>query len=211
MTNKNNKAGFTLVEMLVVIGLLGILAATLVSSFSHVKRSAWQAQASRQVKEVATAFNVYLQTYREWPTVFTLNTEMNPDVCHEFQSKGLLDLTTYENLDNEIINQHSLDKFGLLDPWGQAVLKRRLINATEATTVDSGGNLADHRIQYRLDLNYDGYVDSTDWPGIPNAARVRASVTVWSRGPDGRDDFLSGKRYPGGDDRLSWDHRKAIN
>ena len=63
----NSRGGFTLVEMLVVIGMIGILAATLISSFSHVKTTARQSQAQSQVSEVATAFNLYLQQTRDWP------------------------------------------------------------------------------------------------------------------------------------------------
>ncbi len=206
--DQRGRDAFTLVEMLVVIGLIGILAATLATSFTHVKKAAWQAQASRQVKEVATAFNAYLQTEREWPVKWMDKTELDVDVCKELQRKNMLDVTTY-NLSTGTINQNSLDKFGLLDPWGRAALKRNLIGASEGTSVDSGGTIADHRIQFRLDQNYDGYVDNQDWPSIPGGARVRASVLVWSRGLDGKDDFLSGGRYPGGDDRLSWDHRKS--
>ncbi|MDD4103387.1 MAG: type II secretion system protein [Kiritimatiellae bacterium] len=201
-------AAFTLVEMLVVIGLIGILAATLVSSYSHVKIAAWQSQASRQVKEVATAFNAYLQLYREWGPLEN-KTEMEPDVCKQFQKKQVLDVTTYKDSGAGALNNDSIDKFGLLDPWGRAVLKRNLYGATADSPVEGGGTVRDHRIQFRLDVNYDGYVDSADWPGIPGGARVRANVLVWSRGPDGQDDFLKGGRYPGGDDRLSWDHIKS--
>ena len=49
------------------------------------------------------------------------------------------------------------------------------------------------------------------YKGLPGkSGKVRASVVVWSRGPDGKDDFLSGGRYLGGDDRLSWDHKKSL-
>lgn len=203
------RAGFTLVEMLVVIGMIGILAITLVSSFSHLKTTARQGQAQSQVVEVATAFTVYLQKYREWPDEWQngSKTEMDEDVCWQFQKCGLLDLTTYKYSSGEVkdcisanINQQSLDRFGLLDPWGRNALKRTGTQ-TAATKVASGGTLKDHRIQFRLDRDYDGYVDSNE--GAPKGMKIRAAAIVWSRGPDGKDATSTSERYPG-DDRLSW-------
>ena len=199
--------GFTLVEMLLVIGILGILSASLLSSFSYVKTAARQSQAQSLVSEVATAFTMYLQKEREWDTDIINKTEMDEDVCRFFQDQKLLDLTTYK-LDasgklSGTKNDRSLDRFGMLDPWGRGALKK---NDTQSAKdpVDSRSSFQDHRIQFRLDKDYDGFVDGNE--GSPKNVKVRASVLVWTRGPDGIDDFeKGGRRYPY-DDRLSWPH-----
>ena len=210
-------SGFTLVEMLVVIGIIGILAATLTTSFSHLKTVARQSQAQNLVSELATAFTIYLQKEREWPDEWTgengkgTKSEMDEEVCWVFQDLRLFDVTTYKlNSDNSVkertasnINKQSLDRFGLLDPWGRAALRK---SATMSATDKIGGQgtYEDHRLQFRLDTNYDGWVDSSDKVAPPPGVKVRASAIVWSRGPDGRDAFeKSGARYPD-DDRLSW-------
>lgn len=198
------RGGFTLVEMLVVIGMIGILAATLVGSFSHVQTTARQSQAQAQVSEVATAFNLYLQQEREWPAAWLTKTEIDEDVCKVFQNKHLLDLTTWST--NSVkINAESLDRFGMLDPWGRAALRRNP-KASSANTSIGGVKLSDHRIQYRLDQDFDGYVDSGE--GAPKGTKIRGSVLVWSRGPDGKDASTQSKRFPG-DDRLSWNYGQA--
>jgi hypothetical protein len=95
---------------------------------------------------------------------------------------------------------------GLLDPWGRAALRRNP-TVTSADAVIDGIKLSNHRIQYRLDLDLNGYINSSE--DSPQGVTIRASAIAWSRGSDGEDDFNdSSKRYPD-DDRLSWSHGAA--
>lgn len=194
------QAGFTLIEMLVVIGIIGILATTLVSSFSAMQTTARQAQAQALAGEVATALTLYLQQHGEWPLALLSQNEMDTNACGVLT--GLLDTDTSKD--------NGLDRYGLLDPWGRAAMKRSTaISATDK--LQNGSLLLEHRIQYRLDKEYDGFVDAID--NSPKSVTIRASAIAWSRGPDGQDDFESKNpkaknRYPY-DDRLSWNHAKA--
>ena len=75
-----------------------------------------------------------------------------------------------------------------------------------ALGTDGAKTYQDHLLQYRIDKNYDGYVDSEDGEMPKSGLRIRGSVLVWSRGEDGEDDGLSSGaigRYPK-DDSLSW-------
>ena len=206
-TKPFGRNGFTLVEMLVVIGILGILSVALLSSYNHVRNSARKAQAQTLVSDATVAFTRYLQEKRTWPPEFLGKDSlgMDEDVCRLLQAGKFLDLTTYKNTESGEINKFSVDRLGLLDPWAQRALKRAPLSTTAATDagLGNGRTFANHRLQFRLDLNLDGRVDSSE--GAPQGVEVRASVLVWSRGPDGLDDFNADGRYPR-DDSLSWPH-----
>lgn len=202
--DRRGDSGLTLVEMLVVIGVIGIVASLMMGSYQQVKRSAWRSRANQQVHAVKVALNVYLQNERDWPEYFKENSnlEMDEHVCGILQNANLLDVTTWNNYSTTTrsgqINQQSPDRFGFLDPWGRAIMRRNR-NASEA-------DVRQHRIQFRVDRDMDGYVDGGE--GAPRGRRVRGSVIVWSRGPDGQDDFQSTNpkarnRYPY-DDVLGW-------
>lgn len=204
--------GFTIVEMLVIIGIIGILSMVLLNTFSRVQESARKLQAQNLVNEAATAFSRYLQDHREWPQEFLIKEEMDDRVCKVFQEGKYMDVTPYKmkasgTITSEI-NNKSLDRFGLLDPWAQRSLKGRpSASETDPAVAGYSKSFAEHRLQYRLDRNLDGFVNSQDGE-TPEGVSVRASAIVWSRGRDGEDDFRkSGQRYPK-DDSLSWPHHQ---
>lgn len=158
-------------------------------------------------EQVATALTVYLQNERSWPVELLGKEEFDADACAALQRAKLIDITTWSALPSDGAvgrkNENSPDQHGLLDPWGRAIMRKNPRSSEDA--------VKNHRIQYRLDENFDGYVDASE--GSPKGVRVRASVLVWSRGPDGYDD-AAGKnpkaatRYPY-DDRLSWSYGQA--
>ncbi|HRR34606.1 MAG TPA: type II secretion system protein [Kiritimatiellia bacterium] len=212
---KNNRRGFTLVEMLVVIGILGILSAALLSSFAHVRNAALKAEAQKQVGEVATALTVFLQLERAWPQEWLDKGkhEMDIEMCWYMQDRKLLDVTTFlyndgssvTNMAGGGINQQSLDRFGLLDPWGRRVLKRDKDSQAKSLDAKPPAGAVNNLIQFALDRNYDGWIDQSE--GLPGkGAKVRASAVAWSRGPNGEDDLeRHGKPM---DDILSWPFAK---
>ncbi|MDA3923743.1 MAG: type II secretion system protein [Kiritimatiellae bacterium] len=202
---KNRKKGFTLIEMLVIIGIIGILSGALITSMSHLKVTAKRARAQAAVSDAYTALNMFLQdpdVGGEWLPSMITALEMDEAVCKALAEAHKLDLSIAE----DSANSTSLDRFGFLDEWGRAALKRNP-SITEATQKGFDGiNIEDHRIQFRLDLNLDGYVDGSE--GSPKGLKIRSNVLVWSRGPDGKDDSESSIRYPY-DDLISWDHGKV--
>jgi prepilin-type N-terminal cleavage/methylation domain-containing protein/prepilin-type processing-associated H-X9-DG protein len=60
------RRGFTLIELLVVIAIIGILAAMLFPVFARARESARKTQCLANVKNIATALNMYLADWDKW-------------------------------------------------------------------------------------------------------------------------------------------------
>ena len=189
-------------EMLVVIGIIGILSSALINGVSHMKKVAKRTKALNGVTDARIALNQYLVNERKWTaSMLSLTAEMDATVTKTLSNHKLLDAV--------VSGQTSLDRFGLLDDWGRDQLRRNP-NVTAANQVGSDGvNIEEHLIQFRVDADYDGYVDDKD--NSPLGLKIRGHVIVWSRGPDGKDDFENkNKRYPF-DDIISWNHGQVMS
>ncbi len=72
----NQKRAFTLIELLVVIAIIAILAAILFPVFAQAKEAAKKTQAISNVKQLGTAFAIYLSDYED---IYPLAMSQRPD------------------------------------------------------------------------------------------------------------------------------------
>ena len=68
LRKKLNKKGFTLIELIVVIAILGILAAIIIPRFTGFQKKARETQALVYAKQVATAVDSFYAENSAWPT-----------------------------------------------------------------------------------------------------------------------------------------------
>lgn len=178
------KRGFSLIEMLVVIGIIVTLMGASVGVYSHMTKRAQQARGRELVSNVATALNVLFQKKGKWPTA--LMSEANggegrlrarPAFC--LAKANLLSLTMSEDK----TSLSGLDRFGIVTPWAQAVIKRAgTSGGGTGLRVPSGGTVEDHILYYALDTTGEGIVKA-NVGGV--ALKIRANAAVWCAGMDG--------------------------
>jgi type II secretion system protein G len=74
MTIKKNERGFTIVELLIVIIVIGILAALVITTFTGVQQKARDTERQTDVKAVHGQLEAYYAQNGKYPTLANLNT-----------------------------------------------------------------------------------------------------------------------------------------
>ena len=194
MKNEELRRGFTLVEMLVVIGIIAILVGASIGGFSHMTRSADRTKAQELVSNVATALTALYQKEGNWPKRLALNGatdgELDENASIPLAKGKYLSLTTTGS--GSSLKLAGADRFGIVTPWAAAVIKRR---GTSATLSDPVGivTVKDHLLHYALDLDGDGIIKGASVGG--KSVDIRATAAVWCGGKDG---VISPYPYGGG-------------
>ncbi|MCC6239079.1 MAG: prepilin-type N-terminal cleavage/methylation domain-containing protein [Phycisphaerales bacterium] len=72
MPNRTSRiAGFSLIELLVVIGIIVILIGILIPTIAGVRRSAWAADTKNLISQMSSAIERYYQEHHAYPGIFS--------------------------------------------------------------------------------------------------------------------------------------------
>ena len=184
--------------MLVVIGIMAVLIAASVVGYSRVTASAEKAKCTELIKNVHTALvQIYNENSGAWPRALING-----------QSRGVLDETAARPLasmmglrTDSTGNLTGYDRFGIVTPWAQQVIKSGGSGVTKATKVPTGGTIDTHTLCYAIDTEGEGIIRDAKVGG--GTVSVRETAMVWCGGRDGfvEDDYARGLRK---DDVFSW-------
>ena len=176
---RNRRRNFTLVELLVVIGIIAVLAGMLMVGIMRAPAKAQKAQAQAEVKTLFNAIKHYESTYGVLPIP-----------SGALSSDGTLSSANYKLM----IHLLQADAEGLSDSDEKALkkLNKRWTNFLEIKGNEPGVYTDPWGENYNVvfDANYDGkIIVDTPVPGLNVEAKsgkftYRFSAIVWSTGND---------------------------
>ena len=207
------REGFTLIEMLVVIGIIAVLIGASIGGYSSMTKAAERAKARELVGNVATALTALYQQEGNWPKRLATNGgsdgRLDEEACKALALGKYISLTTTGS--GKDIKLAGLDRFGLVTPWATSIIKRKGTAAQKNDQVTTTSTVQDHVLHYALDLDGDGVIKGANVGG--ESVDVRATAIVWSIGKSGGD---KGKPWPyhkglKADDVYSWSPAQTVD
>ena len=122
------RKGFTLIEMLVVIGIIATLMGVTIASVSKFTKTADGARYQETVANTATAITALYQKEGAWPRALISNSNSEQGLDEKAAlplAKGGYMTLTINNAGNQL---SGYDRFGIVSPWALAWSLSRAIH-----------------------------------------------------------------------------------
>ena len=117
--SRKDRHGFTLIELMLVLVVIGILIGLLSSALVKAKESARKTRAMGDVASLATMLSNYRHEYGEWPSFKTSGTEVFQD--NNYRIVEYIQNHNPRGVQFANWSEYIRDRAGnLCDPWGSA-------------------------------------------------------------------------------------------
>ena len=209
-------SGFTLIEMLVVIGIIAALIGASLGGYSFATKRAQKARGRELVSNVATALNVLYQRQNRWPPSLLTEAEgegrltARAAACLAVHNLMTLSHTPIDVDGEKVATLSGLDRCGIVSPWALETLKRLPAGDSGLNaSVPSGGTVQDHQLHFAVDTEGKGFVEAKLKSKL---VKIRGTVAVWSWGMNGVEDDYEGSMSGRGkcDDISSWTRAQEV-
>ena len=186
--NSSSNRGFTMIELLTVIAIIGILAGLLFPAISTAMKKAKIAKAQVEIHAIETAWKAYLNEYGQWPVI------INGPAVRYLKVTGLnADSTSSKGLQTTIDTTALL--LGLattpglpIGAYDSQASNPKLVQFINLKRDTDTGELHDpwgHTYKFLFDTSYNNQIANNNLGTVANP--IPRNVIVWSSGPDGSD------------------------
>ena len=176
------RPAFTLIEMLVVIGIIATLMGVSVAGFMKMAKTAEKAKTQELVSNVATALTAIYQQEGVWPKRLAMGGATDGRLDAKAAYAFVAGTTKYLSLSQKGDRLSGHDRFGVITPDAMKVVKKLGSSASESSNVGAA-TVKDHILHYALDLDGDGKIIGASVGG--ESVNVRATAIVWCIGKSG--------------------------
>ena len=135
--DRRASTAFTLIEMLVVLGMLGILMGVAFSGIGQARTAARVAKANAEVRELMKAWLSYEAAYDDWPFDISQYQDNNGVDADEAHLQELLGLPAGQG--KQVYLNAQLSSGAFRDPWGKPYRFRLLDKSGGNETKESFG------------------------------------------------------------------------
>ena len=205
------RKGFTLIEMLVVIGIIAVLMGVTLGSVSKFLKSADKARCQELVSNTATALTVLFQREGVWPKALREGHKgshmLDEDAALPLAKGGYMSLTLERDENGRVKKPEKIvgyDRHGIVSPWAYTIIKKRGNSVDLSTKVPGIGkmNFQDHILRYAIDLDGDGVIPGVNIGG--ESIDIRATAAVWFEAKDNNGISVPYSRGTRGGGVYSW-------